>query len=259
MGKTSILSPLNLPGRLAWILAESVGPLNLLFIIYSLPSKLHPVPNSPTSVLFTGLPVQNELLAALYILHYLNRALITPLLAPSLSPIHVVVSVFMATFQFLNSSNIASWLCYSAQAQSPDSTVYPPLVLLGLTLFLAGFALNISAEHTLFSLRRGAATRKAKSEGKATVSYDKVYVIPPAEGVFTRILYPHYAAEWVEWLGYWIFAGAVGLGWGTPAAWFVVAEVASMLPRAVQGREWYVGKFGEGRVVGRKAVLPGWL
>jgi 3-oxo-5-alpha-steroid 4-dehydrogenase 1 len=259
MGKTSILSRFNLPGRFAWMLAESVGPLNLLFIIYTLPRKLHPPPSSPTSFLFTGLPAQNELLGLLYVAHYINRACVTPLLAPSMSPIHVGVAFLMATFQFLNSSNIASWLCYSTLSVSPDKTVYPPVLLLGLVLFLTGLALNISAEHTLFSLRRGAAVRKAKSEGKAVVSYEKVYVIPPAEGLYARILYPHYAAEWFEWIGYWVFGGAVGLGWETPAMWFVVAEVASMAPRAVEGKKWYVRRFGEGRVGRRGAVVPGLL
>ena len=255
-GKTSITSRLNLPGRYAWCLAESIGPLNLLYIIYTLPSKLHPTPASSTSILLTGLPIQNELLALLYILHYLNRALITPLLAPSMSPIHATVALSMATFQFLNSSNIAGWLCYSTLSQNPEKTVYPPLILLGLTLYFLGLSLNISAEHGLFDLRRGAAKRKAKSEGKAVVTYEKVYVIPPAEGLYKHVLYPHYTAEWVEWIGYWIFGGAVGLGWATPAGWFVVAEVAAMLPRAVDGKRWYKGQFGERAVAGRSAVVP---
>lgn len=116
------------------------------------------------------------------------------------------------------------------------------------------------AEHQLFDLRRGAAKRKAKSEGKAGVSFEKVYVIPPKEGLYKYILYPHYTLEWLEWTGYWVFAGAVGLGWDTPAAWFVAAEVTSMLPRAVEGRKWYAGKFGEKRLERRGGALPvSWL
>jgi 3-oxo-5-alpha-steroid 4-dehydrogenase 1 len=32
-----------------------------------------------------------------------------------------------------------------------------------------------------------------------------------------------------------------------------------MLPRAVQGKRWYVERFGEEKVGGRKAIIPGFL
>ena len=260
MGKTSITSRLNLPGRYAWSLAESIGPANLIFILYRLPWKLHPRPWSDSSIIGTGLPAQNEVLGLLYMLHYLNRAILTPLFfAPSMSPIHAGIASMMSTFQFMNSSNIACWLVYSTIDQDVSAVNYP-LAVLGLSLFLLGLQGNILAEHKLFELRRGAAKRKAKSEGKAVVSYEKVYVIPPAEGFYTYFLYPHYTLEWVEWIGYWVFGGAVGLGWNTPAMWFVLGEVSSMLPRAVDGRKWYEKKFGEKRVAGRGGALPvSWL
>lgn len=261
MGRTSTKSIFNLPGRYAWSIAESVGPINLIFILYRLPSKLHPTPASSTSFLFTGLPAQNEILGMLYVLHYLNRAIVTPLFfAPSISPIHPIVAIMMSTFQFMNSSNIACWLVYGTAEQDDNATVYPPVVFLGILFFLLGLGGNIMAEHQLFDLRRGAAKRKAKSEGKAVVTFDKVYVIPPKEGLYKYILYPHYALEWLEWTGYWIFGGAVGLGWSTPALWFVIAEIASMLPRAVDGRKWYAKRFGEKRIEGRGGALPvSWL
>ena len=256
MGKTSITSPLNLPGRYAWCIAESVGPTNLIFILYALPQHLHPRPWSSSSFLGTGLPAQNELLGLLYVLHYLNRAIVTPVFfAPSMSPIHAGIATMMSIFQFVNSSNIACWLVYSTTTQDVTAINYP-LALFGLLLFLLGLQGNIMAEHKLFDLRRGAAKRKAKSEGKAVVSYEKVYVLPPAEGFYKYTLYPHYAIEWAEWVGYWVLGGAVGLGWNTPAGWFVLAEVASMLPRAVDGRKWYEKKFGEKRVGGRGGALP---
>jgi 3-oxo-5-alpha-steroid 4-dehydrogenase 1 len=260
MGKTSTISALNLPGRYAWSIAESTGPINMLFILYNLPEKLHPRPSHDSSFAGTGLPAQNEILGLLFILHYLNRALITPLFfAPSMSPIHAIVASIIATFQFMNSSNIACWLVYSTLDQDVHAANYP-LALIGVLLFLLGLQGNIMAEHKLFDLRRGAAKRKARSEGKAVVTYDKVYVIPPTEGFFKYNLFPHYTLEWLEWTGYWIFGGALGLGWNTPALWFLIAELSSMMPRAVDGRKWYAGKFGEKRLGGRGGVLPvSWL
>ena len=40
---------------------------------------------------------------------------------------------------------------------------------------------------------------------------------------------------------------------------FVVNEIATMLPRALQGKRWYVEKFGKERVGKRGAVIPGIL
>jgi len=264
MGKTSTDSRFNLPGRLSWVLAELVGPVNLLYILLTLPSKLTPTPDSPTSFVGTGLPAQNEILACLYLLHYVNRAAVSPLfLAPSMSPIHPLIVCIMALFQYINSTNIACWLVYSVLTSQPrpetQSVVFVSFAsIIGLLAFILGLAGNIRSETTLYSLRRGAAKRKAKSEGKAFITYDKVYVIPPPEGMFKYILYPHYVFEWLEWTGFWILSGAWGLGWGfdSPALWFVLDEVTTMLPRAFSGRRWYEQRFGKRAVAGRAGAIP---
>jgi 3-oxo-5-alpha-steroid 4-dehydrogenase 1 len=263
MGKTSTKSRVNLPGRYAWAGAELIGPLNVAYILFMLPGKLKPQPNASTSFLGTGLPAQNETMALLYLVHYLNRAVISPLyINPSMSPIHPFVTCFMVTFQYLNSTSIATWLVYS---DADSSNEFRPIltigVVVGLTIFALGLAGNIWTETTLFDLRRGAAKRKAKSEGKAVVTYDKVYVIPPAEGFFKQILCPHYALEWLEWTGYWILGGAWSLGWGwkSAALWFVLVEISTMAPRAYQAKVWYEQKFGKRAVGGRTAVIPGIL
>ena len=215
----------------------------------------------------TGLPITHEIMGLLYVLHYINRAVITPLfVAPSISPINPIVSLFMALFQFMNSGSIAGWLCYDSQRRTIDSSIPDsPAILsflsvVGMSLFLTGLAGNISAEWHLFELRKGAAKRKAKSEGKAIVTYDKVYVIPEAKGLYKYVLHPHYSLEWIEWIGYWILGGAWGLGWmwpGSAAALFVVNEFASMTPRAVDGLKWYEKKLGKRAIGKRKAVVPG--
>ncbi|KIW98391.1 uncharacterized protein Z519_00051 [Cladophialophora bantiana CBS 173.52] len=261
MGKTSSKSHLSLPGRYAWAAAELVGPINLLYILFTLPSKLRPQPEAATSFLGTGLPAQNELLACLYLLHYVNRAIVSPLyLNPSMSPIHPFVTAFMSVFQYTNSTNIACWLVYSTLTANTESRALISFgSFIGVSIFLLGLTGNIWTETTLYDLRRGAARRKSKSEGKATITYDKVYVIPPAEGAFKYILHPHYVLEWLEWTGYWILGGVWGLGWGgqSPALWFVICEIVTMLPRAVTVRQWYEEKFGKRAVGGRAGAIPG--
>lgn len=262
MGKTSSDSKLNLPGRYAWAVAEAVGPLNLIFVMYSLPQRLKGLPSS-TGLFGTGLPIQNEILGLLYVLHYFNRAFLTPIfLAPSMSPIHPSVSIMMAGFQYINSANIGSWLTYSAVGNGNESPLLSLTSVIGMVLFITGLTGNFLAENTLFDLRRGAAKRKAKSEGRAIVTYDKVYAIPPAQGFYKYVMFPHYSLEWLEWTGYWILGAAWGLGWNynrSAALWFLVNEFATMAPRAYDGLAWYNKKFGVRAVGGRKAVLPGLL
>lgn len=138
---------------------------------------------------------------------------------------------------------------------------------MGLMLWAIGFALTIWHDDELREIRRTEArnqakraaaahpsTGKGKVNGEAKVGVDKVYVIPK-NGLFTWILYPHYLCEWVEWTGFWIMGG----GGFVPGRTFVVNEVATMLPRAVRGKWWYVERFGKEKVGKRKAIIPGLL
>ncbi|KAI5293608.1 hypothetical protein KEM52_005383 [Ascosphaera acerosa] len=207
-GKTSVKSRLNLPGRYAWSFMEVVGPVNLLYALATAPSAYGPR-------VWTDVPTTNKLIAGLYVLHYFNRAIVTPLFcAPSMSPIHVVIMLSAVWFNYLNSSCLAGWLLgYGvpvrgmegpAKLQSAPSMLVP---LVGLLLFAFGMYGNICSEHTLFRLRREAAEKKdvaaaAGEGGKTRNKYDKVYVIPPAKGFFRTMLFPHYVCEWIEWFGF---------------------------------------------------------
>ncbi|GAQ37445.1 hypothetical protein AtubIFM56815_006614 [Aspergillus tubingensis] len=330
-GKTSLKSsPLNLPGRWAWCIMEIVSPMTLLYLLYSLPKHYPDLTLSPS---LSTLPTGNKFLAFLFTLHYTNRAIISPFFAaPSISPIHVIIASSAVAFNWFNAVCLAGWLAgypvpyststssYSSSYASGGSIGRAWLAPLGLTLFLGGMAGNISAERTLFRLRREEAHRKKESSSPppsissssstkdATKAggkekggrniYSKIYTIPPPTGLFTSILYPHYVAEWIEWLGFAILAAGivtttpsvkVGAGAGAagdgsfqlapwlvpvarladwmgvpmplPAVVFLVNAVSNMLPHARWGRKWYVEKFGEGRVKGRGAVVPffSWL
>jgi 3-oxo-5-alpha-steroid 4-dehydrogenase 1 len=69
------------------------------------------------------------------------------------------------------------------------------------------------------------------------------------------VLYAHYFCEWIEWTGFFIIGG-----WNcVPARSFLLNEIATMLPRALSGKRWYIEKFGEEKVANRKAIIPGLL
>ena len=81
MGKTSIISKLNIPGRIAWFTMEVPGFMTLLYYMKTLPAQ-HGI---------TDLPWQNKVLAGLFVIHYTYRAVIFPFIQPSMSPIHATV------------------------------------------------------------------------------------------------------------------------------------------------------------------------
>lgn len=135
---------------------------------------------------------------------------------------------------------------------------------LGMMIWALGFAGNIFHDDELREIRRAAlrnqkkraeeaekSTGKGKGEAKGV---DKVYMIPQ-NGLFWWIFYPHYLLEWVEWSGYWFMAGSGCV----PARNFLLNEIATMLPRAIQGRQWYIERFGKEKVAGRRAIIPGIL
>ncbi|KAK1143099.1 hypothetical protein N8T08_006983 [Aspergillus melleus] len=237
-GKTSLKnSYLNFPGRLGWFIMEIVGPVNLLYILWTLPPSLN----------MASLPLPNKLAATLYILHYINRAIVSPFFAaPSMSPIHAFVVISAVLFNWFNSTCLAGWIvgyqiptvlpAYTstsvpaAMPSFPSSSSSSSLLIpsLGLCLFLLGMTGNIYAERTLFRLRReGAETRQTKKSSSSSESttissssssdsssnsnnkFSKVYVIPPPTGLFHSILYPHYVCEWLEWLGFALVGTAV--------------------------------------------------
>ncbi|OAX85302.1 hypothetical protein ACJ72_00332 [Emergomyces africanus] len=253
-GKTSLPSSrLNFPGRYAWLCMESVGALNLLYTLYK------GTPLFPDG----QLPIWHKIVACLYVLHYLNRAVITPLfLAPSMSPIHLVIISSAAGFNYLNSSCIAGWLLgygtpiLGSTAPQPEqthlsstskfSTTYFPaeyLPYIGLCLFIIGAYGNIKAEGTLFRLRREEVDKqnnnnnnKTKKNNKTNPSpnpknkYDKVYVLPPPTGWFRTILFPHYVFEWLEWFGFLLIGFSITPGPSSPAAYTTATSALVLAP-----------------------------
>ena len=250
MGKTSVTSRLNLPGRIGWLTMEAPGFLSLLYMMNTLPAQ-HGI---------TDLPWQNKVLAGLFVIHYSYRAVLFPILQPSMSPLHIIIWGFGLSFQVINGTCIGSWLAAygptTASAWDAQLAPFPTFQFAtGIALFYVGLAANYYHDEELREIRRreqARQTRLARESGKSAKSVDKHYEIPQA-GLFKIMLYPHYFVEWIEWLGFWV-AG----GWGfVPARCFFLNEVSAMLPRAVSGKKWYMEKFGEEKIKKKWAAIPG--
>jgi 3-oxo-5-alpha-steroid 4-dehydrogenase 1 len=175
-----------------------------------------------------------------------------------MSPMHIFVWLSAIGFQVLNATSLGSWLAaygpVTASAWDPATGgVGLPQFCLGVAVFYAGLAANFFHDEELRQIRRREA-RRQREQGKAGGGVAKHYRIPEA-GLFRYMLYPHYFCEWIEWTGFWIAAG-----WGcTPARAFLVNEIFTMLPRAVNGRAWYAETFGEDKIKHKYAVIPGIL
>jgi len=237
-GKTSINSRFNIPGKIGWALMETPGFVVVLYCMFNLPKEQG----------IKELPAANWLMAGLFSTHYVYRAIISPLfLNPSMSPIHIIVWLAALCFQLINGASIGGYLAGYGPTTADDWAGRMLTVQIGVVVFVAGLIGNIIHDDELRAIRRNAAKSNAKGA-------DKVYQVP-SNGLFEYILYPHYFCEWVEWLGYWIIGG-----WAcVPARNFLLNELATMTPRALSGRRWYIQKFGAEKIGNRKAVIPGVL
>ena len=247
MGKTSVASRLNLPGRIAWLTMEAPGFLTLSYIMRTLPARQG----------IDDLPWQNKVLAGLFVIHYLYRAVAFPLLAPSMSPMHVLIWASALGFQLVNGTCLGAWLAaYGPVTESAwEESVPLAQFVVGICVCYVGLSANFFHDEELRDIRWRERRRQEKlqqQQGGRKGTVDKHYRIPQA-GLFRYVLYPHYLCEWIEWTGFWMAAG-----WGSaPARAFLVNEVVAMLPRAVRGREWYRQTFGDDKIRGKYAVIPG--
>lgn len=250
MGKTSTPSTFNVPGKIGWATMEAPGFITLLYLMYSLPKQEG----------LDSLPFTNWTMAGLFAIHYIYRALISPLLLnPSMSPIHISVWASALSFQLINATCIGGWLGgYGPTTQ--DEWVGAALRLeLGLMIFAVGLLGNMYHDDELREIRRAAARnqeRRQNSQGEKgdEKGVEKVYMVPE-NGLFRLLLFPHYLCEWIEWGGFWMIGGMACV----PARTFLINEIATMLPRALQGKQWYVERFGKEKIGSKKAVIPGIL
>lgn len=204
-------------------------------------------------------------LATLFLIHYANRALISPLRTPVRSKSHISVLLSGVIFNVVNGSLLGIYLS-SASAQSFLHDAFSrPLFWAGVGLWAMGFVGNILHDEVLLSIRRKAKAKgKAKEDDVSGKSKDaKPHYAVPHGFLYSYISYPNYFCEWIEWLGFALAASPLPsfgsfaelLAALTPPYLFFAAEVFLMLPRAYKGHKWYHSRFPD-YPRERKAVIP---
>lgn len=175
----------------------------VLYTMYALPPELG---------LRNPLPWGNYAMAGMYTLHYLYRAILSPLLLnPSMSPIHPIVFLSAFCWQIANGLSIGGWLAGHGPTSNWDWTGRLKYINVGMVIWGWGLLANMFHDDELREIRREAARRQTKQIAEARekgtpaakVSVDKVYMLPK-NGLFHLMLYPHYLCEWIEWGGFWM-------------------------------------------------------
>ena len=210
----------TLPNKVAWILMELPS---VVFFSYCL--------KSPKGLESTA----RKLLASLWLSHYSYRTFIFPNLIRSKNkrmPMMIALSGF--AYNTLNSYLNGTWI---AEHGDYDHWEKDPRFLLGASLFLAGFILNIHSDLTLIKLRS---------------IHETGYSIPYGGG-YKFVSAPNYLGEIIEWTG-WSIAS-----WSLPALSFALYTSANLVPRALAHHQWYKETFKETYPEDRKAIFPGIL
>ncbi|KAF8526057.1 3-oxo-5-alpha-steroid 4-dehydrogenase-domain-containing protein [Hysterangium stoloniferum] len=281
-------SLLLVDGIKSWIAMEIVSPICFLAIFLSSPltrplSSLKQFPLSPppiyTQISLAGLDVSvpnaPTILALLYLTHYANRAIISPLRTPARSKSHIAVPICAVIFNVVNGSLMGAFLAAVAtptgRVGSGALSLRAPQVVTsnwsfwaGVCMWIIGFASNIWHDEILLDIRR---KPKVKSAKRDAMHGDKRHYEIPQGGLFSLISYPNYLSEWFEWVGFAVAASAypahtlcalshvVSVQKLTPAWLFLFSEVFLMLPQAWNGHKWYQRKFPN-YPRERRAVIP---
>ncbi|BGP36278.1 hypothetical protein JCM10450v2_000173 [Rhodotorula kratochvilovae] len=273
---------LTVNGNLGWFLMELASPLSFLYAL-SIPLSSSPLasfpPFSPSRILaaLAALPPARQLLATLFLIHYLHRSALGSLRNPGRAPMHLVIPLLSALFNLANGGTIGAWLAAGAGGVRVGGGAR---FALGIVLWAAGFAGNIYHDEVLYALKR----EKARSRPAAAGGADKRARAPsprerysiPTRGLYALVSHPSYLCEWVEWAGFALAAAqlasapfpAAGAGalppirksYLQPPALFLLQEVAAMLPRARSGHRWYQRTFGrEWEEKGARWAMVPWV
>ncbi len=207
----------GISNRLAWFAMESVSLV--LFAALFLNGS---APKSPASWIFF----------AAWTAHYANRALIYPWrLKTRGRTMPLAVAACAVAFNLVNAGLNGFYL---GNVAYPASWIADWRFICGLTIFLAGAALNIWADNRLIALR---------ADGDAAR-----YRIPRG-GAFERVSCPNHLGEIVEWSGFALMC------WNGPALAFAVWTAANLGPRALAHHRWYKARFAD-YPARRKALVP---
>lgn len=202
------------------------------------PAGIHPPLSHPSTFL-----------AGLFLTHYTNRAILSPLRTPSRSRSHISVTISGILFNLCNGFLMGAYLTSPAGVAAANTALSRKSFWIGIALWSFGFVGNIVHDEVLLNIRRNQKRKAKQPEGKAGKEHYSI----PVGYLYGFISYPNYFCEWIEWLGFAL--AACPTDFITPPWLFFAGEVIVMLPRAWRGHQWYHQKFTD-YPKERKVVIP---
>ncbi len=204
--------------RWLWVLMESPAVFGFALFYFLGPRAFSPMP---------------LILLAIWQSHYIHRTLIYPWqMRASHNQTPIVIALMAIVFNLANAYLNASQLS-SPEANYTLSWLTDPRFLVGIVLFVIGYAINRQSDAILRSLRKPGETG---------------YKIPYG-GLYAWISCPNYFGECLLWLG-WAIAT-----WSLAGLSFFLFTAANLIPRAITNHRWYHEKFSD-YPKERKAVIP---
>lgn len=251
---------LQFDGVKSWIVMETVSPVMFIISIF----KAYLATGTQTPPLQLSPRDPRTLLASLFLIHYINRAIISPLRSPSRSKSHIIVPIAAVFFNTVNGSLMGTYLSSPVAYSFLSNAFEKPLFWVGVTMWVAGIVGNILHDEVLFNIRRDALRKQKENEeisGEGKGKSKKPYYGIPTGYLYRYISYPNYFCEWFEWAGYALASSPIpalsltGLVTAAPPWLFLLSEIFLMSPRAYKGHKWYLEKFPS-YPKERKAVIP---
>eukprot|EP01138_Halocafeteria_seosinensis_P002411 gb/GECG01002468.1/.p1 GENE.gb/GECG01002468.1/~~gb/GECG01002468.1/.p1 ORF type:complete len:206 (+),score=8.30 gb/GECG01002468.1/:1-618(+) len=130
----------------------------------------------------------------------------------------------------------SSWFIQTTPVQPTNMIQY----VVGLCLFIGGWAINLHADSVLRNLR----TRHNPDYHPKT----RYYI--PKGGLFEYVSGANFFGEILEWFGFALAAHTL------PAWAFAIFAFSNIAPRGWQHHQWYLNKFKEEYPSSRYAVIP---
>ncbi len=208
----------RIESRWGWIIMESPSIIAMVVLFAIGPQRTNPVA---------------IVLVLLWAVHYVHRTYIFPFRLHSSRQSMTVSVILMAVVFNLGNGYLNGRYLFDLGPALQTSWFGDPRFIIGILLFIGGYALNQHADRVLIGLRKPGETG---------------YKIPRG-GAYRFISCPNYLGEMIEWAGWALMA------WNLGAVAFLVWTVANLAPRAFRTHRWYGQEFAD-YPKERKALIP---
>jgi 3-oxo-5-alpha-steroid 4-dehydrogenase 1 len=213
-----------LPPKLGWVLMELPAPVAFFFTWSAGASN-----NTVLAMLVAGV----------WVVHYGNRGFYNPLRMRVRPGGEMSITVVLAGMGVtaLHGYLYGRWVSQLAP-HTGLAAVLEPVSLVGWSLYVLGFVLNVDSDHRLHRLR------DPMPDGTPAPRYSI-----PQGGGFRWVSSPHYLGEILAWTGLMVATGC-------PGGLFVwLITIGNLVPRASQTHAWYRDRFPD-YPAQRRALVP---